>query len=231
MKKVIISSCFLLFLSCFNNQLNLSLSVKANDLTCIENNEHVAKIMSDPGKLDAKLKQIKSQLLALILINSTLQEKLQLKNLTKDPALFTKLLSELIIQGSKSLDVELDKIQALIINLNIDAVNITPSCNKNTTVKNVTLAKTKELTEKIFTLCEKKLRTAVQKIAQFFHIELDEGRIKQGKLKELLNKALSVLSPAELQKLENMISKPAFEKVINLLDEAAEITIRILSDN
>jgi hypothetical protein len=231
MKKVIISSCFLLFLSCFNNQLNLSFSAKANDLACIENNEHVAKIMSDPSKLDTKLKQIKSQLLTLILINSTLQEKLQLKNLSKDPAIFTKLLSELIIQGSKSLDVELDKVQALIVNLNIDIKDVTPSDNKSTPTKNVTLAETKELTEKIFTLGEKKVSAAVQKIAKFFHIELDEKRFKQNQLKELLSKTLGALSPAELKKLADMIAKPAFEKVINLLDEAAEITIRILSDS
>ncbi len=235
MKKVIISSCILLFLSCFNSHLNLSNSVMASALACIEDNEHVAKIISDPNKLDAKLQQIKKQVLTLILINSTLQEKLQLKDFTKSSSLLAKLLSELIVQGSKTLDVELDKIQALIINLNINNLNqidITHPEKNNAATQNTDPVKTQELTEKISTLCGEKLYLAIQKIAQFFHIKAGEELTnKKKQVKELLNKTLKTLSPAELKRLEDMISKPAFEKVINLLDEATEITIRILSDN
>lgn len=231
MKKVIISLCFLQLISSFDSNLNLKLSVEAKGLSCIENNESLVKIISDPSKREAKLKQIKDQLYKLVVFNSSLTEKIQLKGFTKQVALLNKLLSELISHSLQIFKLEINKIQAFTtsLNLNIPAIKQFVK-EKNTSQKRADPAEVQALTEKIFGLCEDKLCASLKKIMIFLNPAFNES-INQRKIKKIISKMLSSLTSSELDKLEDMVSQPAFKKITDLLDEAAEITIGVLSDN
>lgn len=231
MKKIIISSCFLLLTSFLDNQLNLRFSVEAKGLSYIEKNEIIADLTLDKSKLDSKIAQIKNQILTLILINCTLQEKLQLKGFTKHSDLFKKLLSELVINGATEMGIELKDIQAFAISINLTNFDIKQlKNNQNITSNSIDqITRIQGLTEKLVATCETNLCTAIQRIAKFFNPAFNEA-IQKDSIQKILATILKTLNPEELKTLEDITSKSAFTKIVNSLDEIAEITIRILSE-
>lgn len=230
MKKVIVSSCFLLLISFLSNQSNLyCIDIESSECCMVSKN--IEKMISDPSKLDAKLKQIKNRIMTLIFLNSTLKEKTQLLGFLKHEGLFIKLFSELIINCSQALDIEVDKIQALAMTLNINNVNIDKSTQKSVSLSSKDQTQAQALTEKLLVLSEKQLYIAIQKIAHFLKLEYNKTLINRAELRDLLIQALKPLTPTELKSLDDIISKPVFEKLVNTLEEVVEITIRILSNN
>ena len=231
MKKLIFVSLSLFLVFSHSQNLNLN-SLKAEPVSCIENNPHVAKILdacqNNSKFAQEKMSKVGKKIKEALMRMCTLTEKLELRGFTKIPTLFEKLFSEFIRNVAGLLNIEYEKIQSFTRNIQL---NNEKSAEKNNpaTLKCADKTPVENLVDEILKISGDKLDISISLIMQFLNPSSDE-RIDHKEIKRILTQTLSTFTPEELDALAKVIRSNAFAKIAAKLDELTEIVLSIIKE-
>ncbi|MFH1254603.1 MAG: hypothetical protein V1646_04200 [bacterium] len=234
MKKLVFISLSIFLVFSHSQNLNLN-SLKAEPVSCIENNPNLAAFLNAcqnnskfaQEKMTKVVKIIKNKLLCMC----NLSEKLELREFTKTPTLFEKLFSEFIRNVAGLLDIEHEKIKTFTKNMQLPNSNTT-SPNKELKSPNlqcVCETEAEVLVNEILNISEDKLTISISLVTSFLNPSTKE-QVGTEQIKHVLTQTFSKFSLEELNAIRKVINSRAFKKITNNLDVLTEMVLSIIKE-
>jgi hypothetical protein len=235
MKKLVFFNLSLLLMLSPAQNLNLN-SLKAQSVSCIENNPYLVKVLdacqSNSEFAKEMMLKVVERIRAKLMCMCNLSEKLELKKFTKTPTLFEKLFSELSRNVAGLLDIEYEKVQTFTKNM--QSPNTKPEdSNKKSSPTNLQCTdstQVKNLVDRILRISDDKLNLSISLVMHFLNPSSTE-QINNEQIKRTLIQTLESFTTEELNALERVIDSKAFAKIAPKLDELTGIVLSVIKED